>query len=463
MYMTEQRSHFIGIGGIGMSGIARYLLAQGVPVSGSDSRESPTVISLRKLGAEIFIGHKAENVHGASEVITSSAIRPENPEVVEAKQLEIPIVHRSRKLAQLVNDHRGITIAGTHGKTTTSSMVATMLKHAGLAPSYVIGGIVNTFADNASRGDTEWFVIEADESDGSLIEYRPEVAVLTNIEMDHQDYYRDTVHLHEIFAEHVQNVKPGGLVVYCSDDPGVLRLVGHAVGADRLFLSYGLREGADIRAENLTFEGLGSSFDVITSQGSLGRVALQVPGRHNVQNSLAAVTIGLHLGLDIETIAAGLWEFMGVQRRFQIMSRTDQCTVVDDYAHHPSEIVATLSAARQSHKDRIVTIFQPHRYSRTKSLARDFGAAFANADEVIVVDIYGAGEEPIPQVSSELIVRSLLDHNHPCAQYLPELQAAEDYVAEHLQPNDLVITLGAGDVYKIAQNLSKGITPEPVA
>lgn len=461
--MTEERCHFIGIGGIGMSGIARYLVSQGVPVSGSDSKESPTVINLRKLGAEIFIGHAPENVHGASEVVTSSAIRKDNLEVAEANRLGIPVTHRSRKLAELVNSHRGITIAGTHGKTTTSSMVATMMKHAGLAPSYVIGGIINTFADNASCGDTEWFVIEADESDGSLIEYQPEVAVLTNIEMDHQDYYRDTVHLHEIFAEHVQNVKPGGLVVYCSDDPGVLRLVGHGVGSDRFFLSYGLREGADIRADNIAFEGLGSSFDVLTSQGTLGRVRLQVPGSHNVQNSLAAITIGLHVGLDIEAIAAGLWEFMGVQRRFQILGRTEQCTVVDDYAHHPSEIVATLSAARQSHKDRIVTVFQPHRYSRTRSLAKDFGAAFSNADEVIIVDIYGAGEEPIANVSSELIVRYLQDNNHPKASYMPGLEAAEEYIAENLQPNDLVITLGAGDVFKIAHNLSKRITPEPVA
>lgn len=461
--MTENRSHFIGIGGIGMSGIARYLLGEGSRISGSDSKESPTVKSLRRLGAEVFIGHQPENVHGASEVVTSTAIRPDNPEVVEARRLGIPVIHRSKKLAELVNSHRGITVAGTHGKTTTSSMVATMMRHAGLNPSYVIGGIVNTFEDNGSHGDTDWFVIEADESDGSLVEYRPEVAILTNIEMDHQDFYRDTVHLHEIFGEHVQNVKPGGLVVYCSDDPGVLRLVGHGVGSDRLFLSYGLREGADIRADNLAFEGLGSTFDVITSQGKLGQVHLQVPGRHNVQNSLAAVTVGLHLGLEFEVIAAGLQEFTGVQRRFQILGRTSQCTVVDDYAHHPSEILATLSAARQSHKDRIVAVFQPHRYSRTRSLARDFGAAFANADEVIIVDIYSAGEDPIPQVSSELIVQCLMENNHPNARYIASLEEAEEFIANSLQSNDLIITLGAGDVNKIAQNLSKRIVPEPVA
>ncbi len=460
--MTDKRSHFIGIGGIGMSGIARYMLGQNDAVSGSDSKQSPTVNSLRAMGCEIFLGHNPENVHGATEVVTSSAIRADNPEVVEAKRLGIPVIHRSKKLAQLVNAHRGITIAGTHGKTTTSSMVATMLLHAGIAPSYVIGGIVNTFSDNAGSGSSEWFVIEADESDGSLIEYRPEIAVLTNIEMDHLDFYRDTVHLHEIFAEHLQNVQAGGLVVYCSDDPGVLRLVGHAVGADRIFLSYGLREGADIRAENLTFEDLGSSFDVVTSQGTLGSVSLQVPGRHNVQNSLAAVTIGMHLGLNIDQISNGLHEFMGVQRRFQILGRTELCTVVDDYAHHPSEIVATLSAARQSHKNRIVSVFQPHRYSRTKSLAKDFGAAFGNADEVIIVDIYGAGEEPMPNVNSDMLVRHIQENNHPNVRYIGDLQAAEDFVADNLQPDDLIITLGAGDVWKISHNLSKRLTPQPV-
>ncbi len=453
--MTKQRSHFIGIGGIGMSGIARYLLSQGESISGSDSKESKTVTGLREMGCEIFLGHNPENVHGASEVVTSSAIRADNPEVLEAKRLGIPVIHRSKKLALLVNAHRGITIAGTHGKTTTSSMVATMLQHCGIAPSYVIGGIVNSFADNARRGDTEWFVIEADESDGSLIEYRPEIAVLTNIEMDHQDFYRDTVHLHEIFAEHIGNVKPGGLIVYCSDDPGVLRLVGHSAGTERFFLSYGLRDGADLRAENLVFEGLGSTFDVVSSQGTLGSITLQVPGRHNVQNSLAAVTIGLHVGLDIEQIAKGLFEFRGVQRRFEILGRTENCTVVDDYAHHPSEIVATLSAARQSHKDRIITIFQPHRYSRTKSLARDFGAAFSNADEVIIIDIYSAGEDPIPQVSSDMIVKHIQENNHPNVQYIPDLESAEEFVASRLQPNDLIITLGAGDVWKIAHNLSR--------
>jgi UDP-N-acetylmuramate--alanine ligase len=441
-----------------MSGIARHLLQQGQNVSGSDVKESAVVKSLRNMGATITIGHAAENVCDASEVIVSSAIRSDNPELAEANRLQIPVIHRSKKLAQLVNANRGITIAGTHGKTTTSSMVATMLQSAGLAPSFVIGGIINSFADNAQSGDTDWFVIEADESDGSLIEYRPEIAILTNIELDHMDYYRDTTHLHEIFAEHVHNVRAGGLTIYCSDDPGVMRLVGHTIGTDRLFLSYGLREGADVQATNIRFEGLGSVFQVESRNSSLGEIKLQVPGRHNVQNSLAAVIVGMHLGLPFEAIAAGLLEFRGVERRFQIIGQNKDYTVVDDYAHHPSEILATLSAARQSHKERIISIFQPHRYSRTQSLAKGFGAAFANADEVIITDIYSAGEEPIPDVSSELILNHIKNTNHPCVHLVHGLDGVEEYVMKRVQPSDLVITLGAGDIWKVAENLSRRLT-----
>jgi UDP-N-acetylmuramate--alanine ligase len=270
--------HFVGIGGIGMSGIARLLHTNGIAVSGSDAKESANVKALRELGIPIFIGHNPENVHNAREVVTSTAVRMDNPEVQEAHKLHIPVMHRSKKLAQLVNTHRGITVAGTHGKTTTSSMVATMLNGAGLNPSFVIGGIVNTFADNAHRGDTEWFVIEADESDGSLVEYFPEIAILTNIELDHMDYYRDTTHLHEIFAQHVQNVRRGGLTIYCSDDAGANRLIGHSIGMHREFVSYGLQPGADLVAENLNFQGLGSSFDVVHLGKSSAASACRCPG-----------------------------------------------------------------------------------------------------------------------------------------------------------------------------------------
>jgi len=441
-----------------MSGIARIMLQKGFPVSGSDSKESPIVQSLRELGANICIGHCAENVAQAAEIVTSTAIRPDNPEVQEAHRLGIPVLHRSKKLAQLANAHRGITVAGTHGKTTTSSMIATVLNNAeGFNPSFVIGGIINTFSDNARTGDTDWFVIEADESDGSLVEYRPEIAVLTNIELDHMDYYRDTTHLHEIFAEYVQNVRPGGLTIYCSDDAGACRLVGHSIGMNRDFVAYGLQEGADLTAHDITFVGLGSTFEVRHFGKVLGQVSLQVPGRHNVQNSLAAVAVGLRVGMDFADIAAGLGEFRGVQRRFQIMGRNDIYTVVDDYAHHPSEIKATLSAARDSNVSRIICIFQPHRYSRTKSLATQFSQAFEHADEVIITDIYGAGEDPIENVSSNLIVEPMREH-HKSVHFVPSLDEVEEYVSNLVQPNDLVITLGAGDVNKVAKRLSERLT-----
>lgn len=455
--MADKPTHFIGIGGIGMSGIARIMLQKGFKVSGSDSKESPIIQSLRELGAKICIGHCAENVHDVGEVVTSTAIRPDNLEVQEAHRLNIPVLHRSKKLAQLVNAHRGITVAGTHGKTTTSSMVATVLNHADFNPSFVIGGIINTFSDNARSGVSDWFVIEADESDGSLVEYRPEIAVLTNIELDHMDYYRDTTHLHEIFAQYIQNVRPGGLTIYCSDDAGASRLVGHSIGANREFVSYGIRESADITAHDLEPASLGTGFEVRLSGKPLGKVRLQVPGRHNVQNSLAAVAVGLRLGMDFEQIAAGLNEFRGVQRRFQIIGRNERYTVVDDYAHHPSEIKATLSAARDSHVSRIIGIFQPHRYSRTQSLAQAFSESFEQADEIIITDIYGAGEEPIDNVTSELIVGPLRDRQKN-VHFVKGLDQVEDYVAEMVRPNDLVITLGAGDIWKVAAGLSKRLT-----
>ncbi|MBX7245122.1 MAG: UDP-N-acetylmuramate--L-alanine ligase [Candidatus Sumerlaeaceae bacterium] len=453
--MADSRIHFVGIGGIGMSGIARMLLHKGMHISGSDSKESEIVRELRARGAEIQIGHRSENVHGAAEVVTSSAISKDNPEWSEAIRLGIPVMHRSKKLAQLVNAHRGITIAGTHGKTTTTSMVATVLHSAGLVPSYVVGGIINTFSDNARMGDGDWFVIEADESDGSLVEYRPEIAILTNIELDHTDYYRDLAHLHEVFGNYISNIRPGGICIYCADDEGARTLVSGRNGCE--YLSYGLKPGARLVAGEITFSDLGSRFPVLLEGKELGLINLQVPGLHNCQNCLAAVAVGLRAGLDFQTIATGLNHFNGVQRRFQIIARNGNSMVVDDYAHHPSEVRATLSAARRAHKSRIIAAFQPHRYSRTQSFAQDFGAAFGNADEVIITDIYGAGEEPIPEVTSELIIQSLKANNHPNVRMVHGLDNLESFLAGRMRPDDMVITLGAGDIWKVAKSLGERI------
>lgn len=436
-----------------MSGIARLLVEKGQYVSGSDAKESLNVQDLRRRGIEVAIGHQPENVHGAVQVVTSTAIRKDNPEVLEAIRLGIPVIHRSQKLAELVNSHRGITIAGTHGKTTTSSLTATMLLSAGFAPSYVVGGIINTSSDNAQAGVGELFVIEADESDGSLVNYHPEIAVLTNIELDHMDYYRDVDHLNQVFSTYVQNLRPGGLCVYCTDDPGVTKLMKEQKVE---CLPYGLNDSAELTARHLVPDGMGTRFEVVYQGESLGEVKIHIPGRHNVQNSLAVVAVGMRVGLTFEQIATGLGAFRGVQRRFQVIGRNENLMVVDDYAHHPSEIKATLSAARAgTYGDRIIGIFQPHRYSRTQSFAKEFGGAFSQADEVVVTDIYGAGEDPIPQVTSDLIVQSLRDNQHPSVHYVSGLERVEDYVASIIKPRDLVITLGAGDVWKVAESLSR--------
>ena len=460
---TDCRVHFVGIGGIGMSGIARMLLQLGVPVSGSDVRESSIIRELRQRGADIRIGHTEVNVHGAGQVVVSSAIKPDNPELIEANRLGIPVIHRAKKLAELVNSHRGIAVAGTHGKTTTSSLVASVLSSAGVVPSYVVGGIINTMADNARAGQSDWFVIEADESDGSLVEYRAEIGILTNIELDHTDYYRDLSHVKEVFARYVSNIKDGGLCAYCADDPATASLVESLAPPYVERISYGLKPGARLTARNIEFEGLGSTSEYCLDGRPLGRrVHLAIPGVHNVQNSLAVVAAALRVGLSFEQIAEGLELFRGVQRRFQIIGRNDSFTVVDDYAHHPSEIRATLSAARAVHpNDRIIGIFQPHRYSRTKSLAQEFGTAFSNADEVVITGIYGAGEDPLPDVSSELIVDSLRANSHPSVQYIDTLDGVTDYVAQRVRPRDLVITLGAGDVWKVAQSLAQRLIPRP--
>jgi len=446
-----------------MSGIARMLLQLGVPVSGSDVRESSIIRELRQRGADIRIGHTEVNVHGAGQVVVSSAIKPDNPELIEANRLGIPVIHRAKKLAELVNSHRGIAVAGTHGKTTTSSLVASVLSSAGVVPSYVVGGIINTMADNARAGQSDWFVIEADESDGSLVEYRAEIGILTNIELDHTDYYRDLSHVKEVFARYVSNIKDGGLCAYCADDPATASLVESLAPPYVERISYGLKPGARLTARNIEFEGLGSTSEYCLDGRPLGRrVHLAIPGVHNVQNSLAVVAAALRVGLSFEQIAEGLELFRGVQRRFQIIGRNDSFTVVDDYAHHPSEIRATLSAARAVHpNDRIIGIFQPHRYSRTKSLAQEFGTAFSNADEVVITGIYGAGEDPLPDVSSELIVDSLRANSHPSVQYIDTLDGVTDYVAQRVRPRDLVITLGAGDVWKVAQSLAQRLIPRP--
>lgn len=461
----EKRIHFVGIGGVGMSGIAHLLLQQGYDVSGSDVKESSYTQALRAAGARIAIGHRAENVHGADEIVVSSAIKGTNPEVIEARRLGIVIKHRSEKLAELLDARRGVTIAGTHGKTTTSSMAATLLEQAGLAPSFAVGGTINTVAANAKGGTSDWFVAEADESDGSLVNFHPEFAIVTNIELDHTDFYESIDQVYEVFKAHIRNIKPGGTLIACWDDAGV-RTVLEAFpptrgcdGRDRIrgdvaLIRYGFSAEADLRAQ-ITETTAGYCHFVVTGNGAmLGRVRLAVPGEHNVLNALAVYALGLRLGLAPAVIEKALESFRGVRRRFQVIAQNEHYTIVDDYGHHPTEIRATLAAARAVHRGRIVVLFQPHRYTRTQSLAEEFGRAFDGADVVVLADIYPASEEPIAGVSSELILKSLADHGHPCAFYLGELERAEEFVAANARPGDLILTLGAGDVTKCAPALA---------
>ena len=454
--MTDSRVHFVGIGGIGMSGIALLLMQRGIRVSGSDSKESETVATLRAAGARVFIGHAAENVHEASEIVVSSAIREDNPELVEAKRLGLPRLHRSEKLAWLVNSRRGITIAGTHGKTTTTSMAATVMSAAGMAPSYVVGGSIKSFGDNSRASDSDWIVIEADESDGSLVNYRSEIAVLTNVELDHADFYDSLEKVDDVFCAYLDNVVPDGTCVYCADDPGAARVIARCPGLRTV--SYGFDPSRDVSARDLRHAGYGSTFEVCRAGEPLGTVKLSVPGRHNVLNALAAIAVGFVLGIPFSAVAAGIEEFDGVGRRFQILGRTDEFLVVDDYAHHPSEVKATLAAARLTHPGRIVAAFQPHRYTRVEALAAEFGRAFDDADVVVLADIYAASEDPIPGISSELIAENIRRGGKTQVFCPGSLDTVERFVLDTVRPGDLLLTMGAGDLVKTAQKLAVQLT-----
>jgi UDP-N-acetylmuramate--alanine ligase len=447
-----------------MSGIAHLLLQEGIAVSGSDVKESSYTRALEQAGAIISIGHRAENVAGATEVVVSSAIRPTNPEIIEARRLGLPIRHRSEKLAELLDARRGVTVAGTHGKTTTSSMAATLLTYAGLAPSFAVGGTINTEAANARGGASEWFVAEADESDGSLVNFHPEFAIVTNIELDHTDFYENLDQVYEVFRAHIRNIRPGGALIACTDDPGVqavLKSLGFGMADegqrerdDIKLICYGMSPEATVRAIITESETGYCRFEVWRAGQRLGEVKLGVPGRHNVLNALAVYALGLEIGLSPAVITAGLEQFRGVRRRFQIVGQSEDFIVVDDYAHHPTEIRATLAAARAVHPGRIVVLFQPHRYSRTHSLAEEFGSAFTDADIVVLADIYAASEDPIAGVTSELVAKSLAHHGHPAAFYLGPLDKAEDFIAANARPGDMILTLGAGDVTRCAPSLA---------
>lgn len=445
------RLHFVGIGGIGMSGIAEVLLNLGFTITGSDQQLSPITDRLKTLGAKIFKGHSGEYVTGADVVVISSAIPPDNPEVVAARELKIPVIRRAEMLGELMRMKWGIAIAGTHGKTTTTSMVGMVLEKAGFDPTLIVGGRLKSLTTNARLGEGDYLVVEADEFDRSFLTLTPQIAVVTNIETEHLDCYRDLEEIKETFASFVSKVPFYGAVVLCLDEPSLQEMIPRI---ERRILTYGLNPQAEFRATGIQFKELHSEFTVLWKESVLGKIHLQLPGLHNIKNSLAAVCVGMELEIPFSTIKAALEEFTGVHRRFEIKSRARNILVVDDYAHHPTEIKATLRAAREGWGRRIVAVFQPHLYSRTRDFYQEFGQSFFDADMLLILDVYGAREKPIPGISGKMIADSAKAFGHRHVFYTPTQEEALEVLRKKIQEGDIVITMGAGDVYKISDVLS---------
>jgi UDP-N-acetylmuramate--alanine ligase len=445
MFATSQHAHFIGIGGIGMSGIAEILLNQNMKVSGSDLRRSSVTDRLAALGAIIYEGHEAGHIGGATVVVTSSAVRPDNPEVLEARARKIPVIQRAEMLAELMRLKYGIAIAGMHGKTTTTSMVASVLTAGGLDPTVVVGGRVDAMGSNARLGTTQFLVAEADESDRSFLKLSPILAVVTNLDREHMDTYGDMEDVERAYLAFMDRVPFYGAVTACIDNPQLAAILPRA---QRRVFTYGVTREADYRLEPLQADpGSFSRFQVITGTGTLGPFTLHVPGRHNVLNATAAVAIGHQLGVTAEKIAEGLHNFRGVDRRFQHRGTARGVAVVDDYGHHPTEIRATLAAARECGYKRVHVVFQPHRYTRTADLMDEFAGAFRDADTVFVLPIYAASEQPIPGVTAERLAERI---EGPRVEFVPDFAAAIEAVTAQAGEGDLILTLGAGSVSQLA-------------
>jgi UDP-N-acetylmuramate--alanine ligase len=454
VYGKIKRIHFVGIGGIGMSGIAEVLLNLGYTVSGSDLKDSDTVRRLKDLGAVISIGHKGENVSGAGVIVISSAVNETNPEVVEARRCGIPVIPRAQMLAELMRLRYGIAVAGSHGKTTTTSMVAAVLSHGGLDPTIVVGGKVKTLGTNARLGKGSFMVVEADESDGSFLLLSPVISVLTNIDEEHLDHYKGLPELVEAFSTFADKIPFYGLSVFCADCP---RVRGIAKNFEKRSVTYGFHPEAELRAENVGISGFNTEFEAVLNGSLLGKISLNVPGRHNAQNALAAIAVGMELGMSFGDIRDGLAEFRGIDRRLQIKGRGRDILVLDDYAHHPNEIKATIKAVRDSGLGRIVAIFQPHRYSRTKLLFDDFADVLQDIDVLYLMDIYPAGEEPIEGVTSRSLYESVKKKGHVNVHYSNGSENLVSSVLGTIRPGDVVITLGAGNVWAVGEKIAEEI------
>ncbi len=453
MFRRIQHVHFVGIGGIGMSGIAEVLVNLGFRVSGSDLKASVVTDRLAQMGVEIFEGHAAENVGQPHVVVRSTAVRDDNPEVIAAHSRSIPVIPRAEMLAELMRlKPHTVAVAGSHGKTTTTSMVATVLGHAGLDPTMVVGGVVGAFGSNAHLGTSDLMVVEADESDRSFLMLTPTIAVVTNIDREHMDYYHDMDDVRACFAKFVNSVPFYGSSVLCLDDPNVQAIIPLL---ERRRMTYGLSAQADVSAHGIRYNSnFGSTFTVWRGSDVVGDLTLRVPGMHNVYNALAAIAVGFELEVSFEKIAEGLNSFTGAGRRFQAKGEVNGILVVDDYGHHPTEIRATLAAAKLgSGGRRIVVLFQPHRYTRTHDLMQEFARSFNNADVLFISDIYAASEDPIEGVTADALTNAIKRFGHKEVSYIGGLENAATMLRDYAQPGDLVITLGAGTVNRISDQL----------
>jgi len=453
MFRRIQHIHFVGIGGIGMSGIAEVLVNLGFRVSGSDARRSVVTDRLQEMGVEFAEGHSGDNVGDAQVVVRSTAVRDDNAEIVAAYRHSIPVIPRAEMLAELMRlKPHSVAVAGSHGKTTTTSMVATVLGHAGLDPTIVVGGVVGAFGSNAHLGTSDLMVVEADESDRSFLMLTPTIAVVTNIDREHMDYYHDMDDLRTCFTNFVNKVPFYGVSVLCLDDPNVQAIIPHV---ERRRMTYGLSAQADISAHAIRYDqNFGSSFTVWRGANAVGEITLQVPGLHNVYDALAAIAVGFELDVAFEQIAEALGSFTGAGRRFQHKGEVGGVLVIDDYGHHPTEIKATLAAAKiGSNGRRIVVLFQPHRYSRTHDLMEEFARSFNNADSLFITDIYSASEEPIEGVTAEALTEAIKSFGHKDVHHIGSLESAAATLRDQVQPGDLVLTLGAGTVSRVSEQL----------
>jgi len=449
VFHNIDKIHFVGIGGIGMSGIAEVLLNLGFKVTGSDLRKTDTTERLEQLGAGILYSHKAENVQDVDVVVVSSAVKDNNPEVQKARELFVPVIQRAEMLAELMRMKYSVAVAGAHGKTTTTSLVSTILGHAGLDPTCVIGGKLNSLGSNAKLGDSKFLVAEADESDGTFLLLFPTIAVATNVDLEHLDFYRDLQEIKTAFLAFLNKVPFYGLDIICIDNPNLQTLIPLL---KRRYMTYGLSKQADLRADNVVHDGFKSFFRVIYRGEELGAIELALPGIHNVVNGLAAIAVGIELDVPFNTIREALKDFSGIQRRLEVKWNGD-IKLIDDYGHHPTEIKATLSAVRSLCKGRVIVIFQPHRYTRTRALMDEFVTSFNEADILIVTEIYAASEERIEGVTGLLLAEKTRASGHKNVIHVATKEDAAERILKIAVSGDVVVTLGAGDIYKIGERL----------